>query len=323
MTVINIQRLSINYASLQAVKEVSLTVKQGEVLAIVGPNGAGKTSLVESFLGLRQPSAGSLEVLGMDPASRRQELNLRVGVQLQSAALPDRIRAGEVLELYAKFYSKSLNHQELLAEWGLADKGKAAFAFLSGGQKQRLFIALALVNDPELVFLDEISTGLDPEARRSTLGLVRKLKEKGKTVVLVSHYLDEVEEVADRVAVLKAGKLLALGTPKELCASYGGETQVSFSIPEGFDTQILKGLQGLSRISASAGQVSVFGTGALLLHTAAALLAAGYAPEDLEARRPGLEEVYFRLTGEEADSESSGKQPQAARGLTDEKEKTR
>ncbi len=204
--VIEVKNLRKVYGQTTAVDDISFTVQQGEIFGIVGPNGAGKTTTIESIVGLRKPDAGSISVLGMDPQTESQALGNRIGTQLQQAALPDRMKVWEALDLYASFYKQTVPWEPLLEQWGLADKRDTQFGNLSGGQKQRLFISLALLNDPEIVFLDELTTGLDPQARRATWDLVRAIREQGKTVVLITHYMDEIEALADRVAIIDHGR---------------------------------------------------------------------------------------------------------------------
>jgi ABC-2 type transport system ATP-binding protein len=221
MAIIEVDGLRKAYDDTVAVDGVSFTVCQGEIFSLVGPNGAGKTSIVEMLAGLRRPDAGTVRVLGHDPARERRELAQRIGIQLQDAALPDRIRVREALDLYASFYRNRADWRELLAEWGLADKRNTAFADLSGGLKQRLLVALAFVGRPELVFLDELTTGLDPRARRATWEIIRTIRAKGATVVLVTHSMDEAEQLSDRVAVVDHGRLVALARPAALVGRAG------------------------------------------------------------------------------------------------------
>jgi ABC-2 type transport system ATP-binding protein len=216
MPVIEIDGLSKSYQASKAVDSVSLKVEQGEIFGIAGPNGAGKTTVVECASGSRRRDSGTLRVLGLDPQSDRRKLLQRIGVQLQEAALPDAIKVGEALRMYASFYDKPADWRELMDEWGLADKKRASFASLSGGWKQRLFIALALVGNPEVAFLDELTTGLDPSARRTTWGLIRNMRERGVTVVLVTHFMDEAEALCDRIAIIDQGRIIAEGSPREL-----------------------------------------------------------------------------------------------------------
>ena len=224
MAVIEVRELRRRYGDTVALDGVSFAVAEGEIFGLVGPNGAGKTTAVEIVEGLRPYDSGTVRVLGLDVRADRQQLRERVGVQLQAAELPERMRVGEALELYAGFYRDPRPVGALLAEWRLADKAKAQFRTLSGGQKQRLFLALALVGRPELVFFDEITTGLDPRARRAGWELVRRVRATGVTVVLVSHLMDEVEALCDRVAVLDRGGVGAAGTPAELGAGAGVRT---------------------------------------------------------------------------------------------------
>ncbi|GAA0834570.1 ABC transporter ATP-binding protein [Streptosporangium amethystogenes subsp. fukuiense] len=216
MAVIEINGLQKSYRTHKALDSVTLTVERGEIFGILGPNGAGKTTVVECASGLRKPDGGTLRVLGMDPRTRRHELLQRIGAQLQEAALPDAIKVGEALRMYASFYDKPADWRALMQEWGLAEKKRARFAGLSGGWKQRLFIALALVGNPEVVFLDELTTGLDPAARRLTWGLIRDMRDRGVTVVLVTHFMDEAEALCDRIAVIDQGRVVHEGSPGEL-----------------------------------------------------------------------------------------------------------
>ncbi|MFC4591877.1 ABC transporter ATP-binding protein [Sphaerisporangium corydalis] len=219
MKVIEIDGLSKSYKNRKAVDGISLTVAKGEIFGIAGPNGAGKTTIVECASGLRRRDGGTLRVLGLDPWNDRRALLQRIGVQLQEAALPDAIKVGEALRMYASFYDRPADWRKLMDEWGLADKERAGFAGLSGGWKQRLFIALALVGDPEVVFLDELTTGLDPSARRMTWGLIRDMRDRGISVVLVTHFMDEAEALCDRIAIVGEGRVIAEGSPRELTAA--------------------------------------------------------------------------------------------------------
>ena len=221
-TVVEVEGLRKRYGDTVALDGLDLRIGAGQIFGIVGPNGAGKTTLVETSVGLRRADAGSVTVLGGtpgDPAVRE-----RIGVQLQSAALPDRIRVEEALALFASYYEQPADWRRVLADWGLQDKRKALFSSLSGGQRQRVFIALALVNDPQVVFLDELTTGLDPEVRRMTWELVREIRDRGRTVVLVTHHMDEVERLCDRVAVVQHGRVIAEDAPARLVARSGEQT---------------------------------------------------------------------------------------------------
>lgn len=296
-TVIRIEHLRKTYGQTVAVDDISFDVKQGEIFGIVGPNGAGKTTAVESAMGLRQPDAGTVRVLGLDPHGQGYALRQRIGVQLQQAALPDRIKVWEALDLFAAFYQRSTDWEKLLEQWGLAEKRKATFGSLSGGQKQRLFIALALVNNPELVFLDELTTGLDPQARRATWDLIRSIREQGTTVVLVTHFMDEAERLCDRVAIIDQGRIVALDTPRKLIGDLHAGSRVRFTLDNGFNPALLEQVTGVTRVDREGSEVVVHGNGPLMAHVAAALAENAIEPADLRTEQASLEDVFLALTG--------------------------
>lgn len=295
--VIEVRNLHKAYDGVTAVDDVSFNVDEGEIFGIIGPNGAGKTTTIESVIGLRKPDGGSISVLGLDPQTEARTLGNRIGTQLQEAALPERMKVWEALDLYASFYEKTVPWEPLVAQWGLAEKRNTQFGDLSGGQKQRLFISLALLNDPQIVFLDELTSGLDPQARRATWDLIRAIREQGKTVVLITHYMDEVEALADRVAVIDHGRVIALDTPDNLIASLNGETKVLFSVPNGFQAARLENVSGVSAVNQYDRQVTVSGNGPLLANVAAALAQHNIAPADLRVQQANLEDVFLALTG--------------------------
>lgn len=295
--VIEVRNLHKAYSGVTVVDDVSFNVEEGEIFGIIGPNGAGKTTTIESVIGLRKPDAGSVSVLGLDPQTEARKLGNCIGTQLQEAALPERMKVWEALDLYASFYEKTVPWGPLLEQWGLAEKRNSQFGGLSGGQKQRLFIALALLNDPQVVFLDELTSGLDPQARGATWDLIRAIREKGKTVVLITHFMDEVEALADRVVVIDHGRVIALGTPEELIASLNRETKVLFSVPNGFQAARLANVSGVSDVNQYGQQISVSGNGPLLANVAAALAQHNIAPADLRVQQADLEDVFLALTG--------------------------
>ncbi|MBK7893713.1 MAG: ABC transporter ATP-binding protein [Anaerolineaceae bacterium] len=297
MNVIEVQNLRKEYGRTIAVDNISFNVQQGEIFTIVGPNGAGKSTTVESIMGLRQPDQGTIRVLGLDPQKDEQELRQRIGIQLQEAALPDRLKVWEALNLYSSFYEKTVPWEKLLNDWGLTEKRNTHFKNLSGGQKQRLFVALALLNDPELVFLDELTTGLDPQARRATWDAVRAIRDQGKTVVLVTHFMDEAEELADRIAIIDQGNVVALDTPGALIQNLHAETRVRFTTYNGYDPQQLRTVAGVTDVEQRGKQVIVQGNGALLAHVATALAEHNVTPTDLRVEQANLEDVFLALTG--------------------------
>jgi ABC-2 type transport system ATP-binding protein len=294
--VIEVEGLRKRYGTAVAVADLSFTVAAGEIFGLLGPNGAGKTTTIECLLGLRRSDGGHLRVLGLDPQRDVATLRRRVGCQLQESALPDRLRVWEALELFAALAPGRSDWRRLLSEWGLAAKRDAAFATLSGGERQRLFVALALVNDPEIVFLDELTQGLDPGARRTAWELIRAVRERGTTVVLVTHFMDEAERLCDRVAVLVDGRAAALDTPQGLVSRFGGSTALTFTF-EPADIEWLGGLPHVHKVSRQSRLVRVEGTGAVVTVVAAELARRGIFPSDLRVEHATLEDVYLTLTG--------------------------
>jgi ABC-2 type transport system ATP-binding protein len=300
MNAIVLDNLRKSYGELRAVDSVSFEVWSGEIFGMVGPNGAGKTTTIECLEGLRHPSEGSVRVLDLDPQRDGYELRERIGVQLQQSSLPERLKVREVLDLFAAFYLRPLDWRPILDELGLAEKAGAPFSKLSGGQKQRLFIALALVNDPEIVFLDELTTGLDPQARRAMWELVKRIRDRGKTVFLTTHYMEEAEELCDRVAVMDHGRIVALDTPANLIASLEAENRVTFSLDGPLDLAPFRAIAGVSRVEQTGGRVIIFGRDdELVVRVVMALAAAKIRFRDLRTEQPSLEDVFLTLTGKE------------------------
>jgi ABC-2 type transport system ATP-binding protein len=304
-SVIEVDNLRKRYGSHVAVADVSFQVAQGEIFGLLGRNGAGKTTTVECLQGLRHADGGRVRVLGLDPQRQTQQLRRRIGCQLQEAALPDRLRVWEALDLFASLAPTGSDWRVLMQQWGLADKRTASFAGLSGGQRQRLFVALALVNDPEVVFLDELTQGLDPAARRVAWALIRAIRERGATVVLITHYMDEAEQLCDRIAVVDGGRVVATDTPQGLISRFGGPVRVMFT-PDGHDVRFLEDLSQVRSVRWRGTRVEAEGTGPVLALVAAELVARGLVPPDLRVEQPTLEDVFLRLTdapvqqGEEA-----------------------
>jgi ABC-2 type transport system ATP-binding protein len=298
---LHIDGLKKSYDGTPAVDGLSLTVGRGEIFGLIGPNGAGKTTTVECAVGLRAPDAGAIRMLGLDPQAQGRRLRQRIGVQLQDAALPARLTVREAVRLFAALYDEAADPDRLLTTWGLADKRDAAFGDLSGGQQQRLFITLALINNPDLVVLDEISTGLDPDARRATRDLIRTIREQGTTVVLVTHFMDEAEALCDRVAMLVDGRRAALDTPAGLVEAHAPAARVQFTPPPDFDAGLLDALDVVARVERSNGRITAYGHGPLLARVAQRLDDHGVTPPDLAHRRPTLDDVFSALAGSTPD----------------------
>ena len=298
--VIEVKNLRKTYGSVVAVEEISFEVYEGEIFGMVGPNGAGKTTTVECVEGIRKPDKGELRILGLDPQEEGYSLRQRIGVQLQETALQDHLKVWEALDLFASFYSHPVDWQILLEKMNLAEKRNAAFNKLSGGQKQRLFIALALVNNPELVFFDELTTGLDPQARRNMWDMVRDIREQGKTVVLTTHFMEEAERLCDRVAIVDQGRIVALDTPANLIRNLGAENRVVFTINGEFKAEKLNELASVTRVEQSGDRCVIYGWDEkLIVDVVNALSKNGCPFRDLRTEQPTLEDVFLALTGRE------------------------
>ncbi|MFA4965497.1 MAG: ABC transporter ATP-binding protein [Thermoleophilia bacterium] len=299
--VIVVDSLRKTYGATTAVDGVSFSVKAGEVFGLLGSNGAGKTTTVECLEGLRKPDSGEVRVLGIDPLAHPERLRGRVGCQLQESHLPDRMRVWEALDLFAAAAPRPVDWTEVLEAWGLATKRDAAFSSLSGGQRQRLLVSLALVTDPDVVFLDEMTTGLDPAARHTSWELIEAIRARGTTVVLVTHFMDEAERLCDRVAVMDAGRIVAMARPSALIEAGAGAVRVKFTSaqpvgePAGVDW--LADVPHVHGVERRGRTVEVTGDGPVLAHVAGALLARGLEPSDLRVERPTLEETFLKLTG--------------------------
>jgi ABC-2 type transport system ATP-binding protein len=280
---------------LVAVNDVSLSIHKGEIFGIIGPNGAGKTTTVECISGLRTPDSGSISVYGLSPRKDRNKLREFVGVQLQESALPPRIKVGEAVKLFASFYSNPLDPDQLLESLGIEQIVNSSFRNLSGGQKQRVSIALALVGNPKLAILDELTTGLDPEARREIWSLIERMRDRGVTVILVTHFMDEAERLCDRLALINHGIVIALDTPEAIAAKAGG-SRVRFLPSQPVDDQTLRAIPGVNEIERKERYVIVTGTGDLSGSLINALAAIGVRVSDVEARTGNLDDAFIKLT---------------------------
>jgi ABC-2 type transport system ATP-binding protein len=296
-SVIEVSNLEKAYGLVQALRGVSFSVAEGEVFGLLGPNGAGKTSTVEILEGLRKCDSGQVSVLGMDPQDGGDVFRQRVGAVLQSTALPDKIRVSETLSLFAHFYKRHRQPAELLARFQLEEKRNAYYSQLSGGQKQRLALALALVNDPELMFLDEPTAGLDPQARREIYSIIEELRGEKKTILLTTHYIEEADRLCDRVAIVDQGRVIAMGTPEELRRGSAGMTSIQVKLAHPApDLRQLDGVADVSEVD-----------GGYVLHSARPpktivalvkhLEGAGNELLGLEMASPTLEDAFIELTG--------------------------
>lgn len=294
--VIQVQDLRKSYGDVHAVNGVSFEVSPGEIFGLLGPNGAGKTTIVECLQGLRHATSGKIRVLGLDPGSSPGALRRRIGSQLQDSELPQRIKVWEALNLFSSNGHGTGGWKKLMRDWDLEGKANASFSSLSGGQRQRLFIALALVNHPEVVFLDEMTTGLDPVARHVAWELIKEVRASGTTVVLVTHFMDEAQELCDRLAIVDGGRIVALDSPGGLIGKFAGVVTVEFSC-DGHDLSWMEAISGIRKINRAGANVQVEGTGQAVPMVAAGLVNHGIVPDDLRIRRPTLEDVFLTITG--------------------------
>ncbi|MEM9131357.1 MAG: ABC transporter ATP-binding protein [Actinomycetota bacterium] len=279
------------YGDRRAVDDLSFDVRRGEIFGILGANGAGKTTTVECAQGLRRADDGTVRVLGLDPATDQARIRGRVGSQLQQANLPDRLRVGEAVRLFA---DTSAHARRAMEEWELGPIADSAFAALSGGQRQRLFLALALLNEPEIVFLDELTQGLDPSARSEVWGLIRRVRDRGTTVVLVTHFMNEAEALCDRVAVMADGRLVDLDTPAGLIDRHGAGVHIRFA-GDVDDVTWLGGVSGVRTARFDRRHVEAIGEPSMIVHVGAELAARNRFPDDLTVTQPSLEEALLTV----------------------------
>lgn len=300
-TVVQVENLHKAYGKVIAVENVSFAVQEGEIFGMVGSNGAGKTTIIECLEGLRQADGGFLRVLGLDPQRQGRSLRAQLGIQLQDSRLPDRMKVWEALDLYASFYSSTVDWRTLLPSLGLAEKWNTPFAKLSGGQQQRLFIALALLPNPRLVFLDELTTGLDPHARRAIWDLVRDIRSRGTTIFLTTHFMEEAERLCDRVAILDHGRIVALDAPDALIRSLGAAQRVVFQIEGSLPPSVEKALRSVGDLEVHGEQVTVYGDHrrreSPIGEVVSILNSHKVHFRDLRTEQSTLEDVFLKLTG--------------------------
>jgi len=297
--IIQVENLYKSYGAVQAIRGVSFAVEEGEVFGLLGPNGAGKTSTVEILEGMRTPDSGLVRVCGLAPEEAGNAFKEKIGAVLQSTALPDKLRVKEAIELFAKFYRKRSNTDELLERFQLVEKRNAFYSQLSGGQKQRLALAMALVNDPEVVFLDEPTAGLDPQVRREIYDIVQELRRGKKTLLITTHYIEEAERLCDRVAIVDNGRVIAIGTPRDLKHTSAGSTRIEIRLARPVINGTLAKLEGVSDCREF--------DGTYVLHSAKPpvtivalvkqLETENNELQSLEMFSPSLEDVFIELTG--------------------------
>jgi ABC-2 type transport system ATP-binding protein len=301
MAIIEVDGLVKRYGDRTVVDGVSFAVEQGEIFGILGPNGAGKTTTVECVEGLRHPDGGVIRVCGIDPQRDTGELRQLLGVQLQESELPDKLKVGEAMRLYSSFYRSPVDWRELIDTLRLADKLDTQFRRLSGGQKQRLSIALALVGSPRIAVLDELTTGLDPQARRDAWELIDEIRNRGVTILLVTHLMAEAERLCDRIAVIDAGKVVAVDSPAGLVSTVDEKQRIRFRPSAPLDHALLTALPEVSAVERTGGQLVVTGTGNLL-HAVTSVLARNQVAAGLRVEQTTLDDAFVALTGRPIDN---------------------
>lgn len=299
--VIEVRNLRKTYGTKVAVADVSLTIERGEIFGILGPNGAGKTTTVECLAGLRHADGGTVRLLGADPQRNPAAVREGLGIQLQESKLPPKLRVIEALRLYATFYADPADPEELLELLGLQEKRDTPFADLSGGQQQRLSIALALVGNPEVAILDELTTGLDPQARRDTWALIERVRDTGVTIVLVTHFMDEAERLCDRLAIIDDGRVVAEGRPADLIRAQEDQRAFRLRLPDGTPDSVpadLRALPDVASVTADRGEYEVAGSHRVLPAVVLALAERDIVPDEIRTLSRSLEDVFVRVTGE-------------------------
>jgi ABC-2 type transport system ATP-binding protein len=297
--IIRVEGLYKNYGAVAALRGVSFSVEEGEVFGLLGPNGAGKTTTVEILEGMRTPDRGLARVGGLDPEKSGTQFKERIGAVLQSTALPDKLRVKEAIELFSQFYQRRADTKELLRRFQLDEKSDAFYSQLSGGQKQRLALAMALVNDPDVIFLDEPTAGLDPQVRREIYDKIEQLRREKKTVLLTTHYIEEAERLCDRVAIVDNGRVIALGTPRELKQKSAGRTRIEVRLAKPVSDGSLASLDAVADCREFEGNYILHSTHApqTIVSLVKRLEAENNELQSLEMFTPSLEDVFIELTG--------------------------
>jgi len=306
---IEVKGLHKSYGDVNAVRGIDFEVAPGEVFGLLGPNGAGKTTTAECAIGLRVPDSGTVRLLGLDPQADRAAVHEIVGVQLQASALPDKLRVGEILDMYRSFYRDPADVGELTEVLGLAAKRGDYYRSLSGGQRQRLSVALALIGRPKIAVLDEMTAGLDPQARRDAWELIENIRDRGMTILLVTHFMEEAERLCDRVALIDNGRVVALDTPASLAERARGGKTVRFLPSAPFDDRLLTEHNEVTRVEHQGQHVIVTGTGELVNVVLLSLAAAGVTARDVQLDSSNLEDAFVKLTGKHLSKKEEGERP--------------
>jgi ABC-2 type transport system ATP-binding protein len=306
---VEITHLRKTYGTLVAVDDLSLEVAEGEIFGILGPNGAGKTTTVECAIGLRSPDSGTIRLMGLDPKTQKDEVHEIVGVQLQEGAQPAKLKVGEILDMYRSFYRDPADVGELTEVLGLAAKRGDYYRSLSGGQRQRLSVALALIGRPKIAVLDEMTAGLDPQARRDAWELIENIRDRGMTILLVTHFMEEAERLCDRVALIDNGRVVALDTPASLAERARGGKTVRFLPSAPFDDRLLTEHNEVTRVEHQGQHVIVTGTGELVNVVLLSLAAAGVTARDVQLDSSNLEDAFVKLTGRHLGKKEEGETP--------------
>jgi ABC-2 type transport system ATP-binding protein len=294
---ITVSHLKKTYGNIQAVEDVSFDVNEGEIFGMLGPNGAGKTTTVECITGLRHPDGGAISVLGLDPQTNREELHPVVGVQLQSSTFPDKLKVVEILDMYQSFYRNPANPKELANALGFSEKLGSYYKTLSGGQKQKVSVALALIGQPKIAVLDEMTTELDPQARLDTWELIEKTRDRGTTIILVTHYMEEAERLCDRVALIDRGRIIALDSPYGLAEKVTGGKQVRFLPSKPFNDSLLSALPEVKTVEHQGKRIKVVGSGQLVNAVILTLAKNDIEALDIHSEGATLEDAFVKLTG--------------------------
>jgi ABC-2 type transport system ATP-binding protein len=298
-TAVEVKNLTKRYGDLVAVNEVDFSIEKGEIFGLLGPNGAGKTTTVEMIEGLRQPDSGTINVCGIDAQKERDKIKEIIGVQLQSTTIYDKIRVDEVIDLFKGYYQKTLDTDEILDMVSLNEKTKSYVSTLSGGQKQRVALALALVNDPEIIFLDEPTTGLDPQARRNVWDIVENLGSQGKTVILTTHYMEEAERLCNRLGIIDHGKIIAMDTTRELIAKQNLESAIEFTSSNGVSAETFEKIDGVNKVAQDGREFVIQTTASSRVLGELSRISEenGFSLENITVRKATLEDVFLALTG--------------------------